>query len=97
MSPPSLTYSHPCADYPIPGETIVYDASETIDLDNVPLNGGFLVKVLMLSVDPYMRGRLRAPEVKSYTVCRGDCAIAKSLTVLASVHVGRAVSSCKSS
>ncbi|KAJ7206293.1 hypothetical protein GGX14DRAFT_522436 [Mycena pura] len=53
--------------YPIPGETTVYDTTQTIDLENVPLNGGILIKVLILSVDPYMRGRLRAPEVKSYS------------------------------
>ena len=28
----------------------------------------FLVKTLDLSVDPYMRGRMRSPEVKSYSV-----------------------------
>ncbi|KAJ7814652.1 hypothetical protein B0H13DRAFT_2464216 [Mycena leptocephala] len=33
---------------------------------NAPLNGGVLIKVLVLSIDPYMRGRLRAPEIKSY-------------------------------
>ncbi|KAJ7704783.1 hypothetical protein B0H17DRAFT_920808 [Mycena rosella] len=55
-------------DYPVPGKTTVYDTTETIDLENVPLNGGLLIKVLILSVDPYMRGRLRAPEVKSYMV-----------------------------
>ncbi|KAJ6487086.1 alcohol dehydrogenase [Mycena vitilis] len=53
-------------DYPVPGKTTVYDTSQTIDLDNVPLNGGILIKVLVLSVDPYMRSRLRAPEVESY-------------------------------
>ncbi|KAJ7265809.1 hypothetical protein C8J57DRAFT_1470151 [Mycena rebaudengoi] len=54
------------ADYPIPGETTVYDTSETVDIETHPLNGGFLVKTLILSVDPYMRGRMRAPEKKSY-------------------------------
>ncbi|KAJ7720860.1 hypothetical protein DFH07DRAFT_304242 [Mycena maculata] len=53
-------------DYPVPGETTVYDTTQTIDLENVPLNCGFLVKILVLSVDPYMRGRLRAAEGKSY-------------------------------
>ncbi|KAJ7923769.1 hypothetical protein B0H13DRAFT_2654999 [Mycena leptocephala] len=53
-------------DYPIPGKTTVYDTTETIDLENAPLNGGVLIKVLVLSIDPYMRGRLRAPEIKSY-------------------------------
>ncbi|PPQ71686.1 hypothetical protein CVT26_007653 [Gymnopilus dilepis] len=63
--------------YPVPGETIVYDDSETIVLENVPLNGGFLLKTLELSIDPYMRGRMRAPGSKgSYT---GGYAIGKPL------------------
>ncbi|KAF7340530.1 PKS-ER domain-containing protein [Mycena sanguinolenta] len=53
-------------DYPVPGETTVYDTSQTIDIENVLLNGGILIKVLALSVDPYMRGSLRAPEIGSY-------------------------------
>ncbi|KAL0961263.1 hypothetical protein HGRIS_006226 [Hohenbuehelia grisea] len=53
--------------YPIPGKTTVYDESQTIDLDNAPLNGGFLVKVLVLSIDPYMRGKMRAANTKSYS------------------------------
>ncbi|KAJ7482969.1 hypothetical protein B0H11DRAFT_1208640 [Mycena galericulata] len=53
-------------DYPIPGKTIVYDTTQSIDLETVPLKGGILIKVLVLSVDPYMRLRLRAPEIKSY-------------------------------
>ncbi|KAJ6486322.1 hypothetical protein DFH09DRAFT_1004193 [Mycena vulgaris] len=53
-------------DYPIPGETTVYDTTQTIDLDGAPLNGGFLIKTLVLSIDPYMRGRMRKPEIESY-------------------------------
>lgn len=53
--------------FPEPGKTIVYDTTETIDLDGVSLNGGFLVKTLELSVDPYMRGRMREPTKKSYS------------------------------
>ncbi|KAJ7648375.1 alcohol dehydrogenase [Mycena polygramma] len=53
-------------DFPVPGETTVYDTSEKIDLDAAPLNGGFVIKTLVLSVDPYMRGRMRDPSVKSY-------------------------------
>ena len=49
-----LTSSLP-AGYPVPGRTIKYDDSETVDLDNVPLEGS-LVKALVLSVDPYFRG-----------------------------------------
>ncbi|KAF9039962.1 hypothetical protein BJ165DRAFT_1550733 [Panaeolus papilionaceus] len=53
--------------YPEPGKTIVYDTTQQIDLDNAPLNGGFLVKVLEISIDPYMRGKMRAPSKKSYS------------------------------
>ncbi|KAJ6529356.1 hypothetical protein B0H19DRAFT_968315 [Mycena capillaripes] len=56
------------ADYPVPGETTVYDTTESIDLETVPLNGGFLVKTLVLSVDPYFRGKMRTPEKISYSV-----------------------------
>ncbi|KAG6378905.1 chaperonin 10-like protein [Boletus reticuloceps] len=52
--------------YPIPGQTMVYDTTRTIDLENVPLNEGFLVKTLVVSIDPYMRGRMRDASVKSY-------------------------------
>jgi len=53
--------------YPVPGRTTVYDVSQTIDLDTVPLNGSVLIKVLVVSIDPYLRGRMRAPEVESYS------------------------------
>lgn len=56
------------AGFPEPGKTTIYDDSETIDLDNAPLNGGFLVKTLVLSIDPYLRGKMRDPSVKSYSV-----------------------------
>ncbi|KAG5727882.1 Zinc-type alcohol dehydrogenase-like protein PB24D3.08c, partial [Termitomyces sp. T112] len=52
--------------YPIPGKTTVYDDTKTIDIGNTPLNGGFVLKTLVLSVDPYLRGRMRAPNDKSY-------------------------------
>ncbi|KAI0319686.1 alcohol dehydrogenase [Amylostereum chailletii] len=50
-----------------PGVHIKYDTSDTIDIDNVPLNGGVLLKTLVLSLDPYMRGKMRDPSKKSYT------------------------------
>ncbi|PIL32414.1 hypothetical protein GSI_05660 [Ganoderma sinense ZZ0214-1] len=53
--------------FPIPGQTTVYDESQTIDLHTVPLNGGFLVKVLVLSIDPYIRSKMRDPSIDSYT------------------------------
>ncbi|KIY43538.1 hypothetical protein FISHEDRAFT_52927 [Fistulina hepatica ATCC 64428] len=41
--------------YPVPGETTVYDDSQTINLDTVPLKGGVLFKTLLLSIDPFLR------------------------------------------
>lgn len=41
------------------GRTTVYDVSQNIDLNTVPLNGGFLLKTLALSIDPFMRGKSR--------------------------------------
>ena len=42
--------------------------SETIDLDKVALKGGILTKTLSLSVDPYLRGKMRDPRIEDYTV-----------------------------
>jgi len=50
--------------FPIPGEHTVYDTSQTIDLDTVPLKGGVLVKLLYLSIDPYLRFRMRDPKIE---------------------------------
>ncbi|KAG6917865.1 hypothetical protein DXG01_000635 [Tephrocybe rancida] len=52
--------------YPIPGETTIYDTLSTIDIENVPLDGGVLLKTLVLSIDPYFRGMMHSPETKSY-------------------------------
>ncbi|KAJ7105692.1 hypothetical protein C8R44DRAFT_806668 [Mycena epipterygia] len=61
-----VLYNSTPKDFPIPGETTVYDTSLTIDPESVPLDGGFLVKTLVLSVDPYFRGKMRSPEKESY-------------------------------
>ncbi|KAF8996526.1 alcohol dehydrogenase [Cyathus striatus] len=53
--------------YPEPGKTTVYDITQTIDLDTAPLNGGVLLKILEVSIDPYLRGKMRAPNKKSYS------------------------------
>ncbi|KAF7333731.1 NAD(P)-binding protein [Mycena venus] len=55
-------YAPLCSGYPVPGETTVYDTSQTIDLETAPLNGGFLLKTLVLSVDPYFRVIMRKTE-----------------------------------
>jgi len=63
--------------YPIPGETIVYDTTEQIDLDS-PLEGGVLVKVIFVGIDPYQRGRMRSPNPKSKSY-----SVTSVLTILA--------------
>lgn len=52
--------------FPQPGEHMIVEKS-TIDLDAPLAEGDFIVKTLVLSVDPYMRGRMRSPEKKSYS------------------------------
>ncbi|KAK7461263.1 hypothetical protein VKT23_008438 [Stygiomarasmius scandens] len=61
-----LIYKEIPTGYPEPGKTFTYDTNRTIDLNTVPLNGGVLVKVLYLSVDPYMRDLMRDPSIASY-------------------------------
>lgn len=56
------------AGYPVPGKTLVYDESQTIDLENEPLNGGILVKVVVLSIDPYLRRKMLDPSIPSFLV-----------------------------
>ncbi|KAJ7262872.1 hypothetical protein C8J57DRAFT_1630610, partial [Mycena rebaudengoi] len=53
-------------DFPIPGDTTIYDTTETIDLDAVPLEGGILIKALVLSVDPFLRGLMIEPGTDHY-------------------------------
>lgn len=43
---------------PVPGQTTVYDTTQTIDLESVVLDGGVLVKTLVLSIDVLIRGRM---------------------------------------
>ena len=47
----------------------MYDESQTIDLDKVALGGGVLVKVLVLSIDPYMRRLMQGEDAKEAFVC----------------------------
>lgn len=54
--------------YPEPGKHIKYVKDRTIDFDTVDMQGGIVTKNLVISIDPYMRGRMRSPETKSYSV-----------------------------
>ena len=53
---------------PVPGKDLVYDTTEQIDLETVSIpEGGFLVKLLSISLDPYLRGKLTEPNPKHYS------------------------------
>lgn len=53
--------------YPEPGKHLKYVTDRTIDLDTVQHEGGIITKNLVISIDPYMRGRMRAADEKSYS------------------------------
>lgn len=49
VSNPRIIYAEVVTnEKPIPGGHLVYDESKSIDIDSVPLNGGFLTKSLVL-------------------------------------------------
>jgi NADPH-dependent curcumin reductase CurA len=52
--------------YPAVGEHMTINEAD-IDLQAEIPQGSILIKTLVLSVDPYMRGRMRDASVKSYT------------------------------
>jgi len=60
-----LYNEHPLS-YPVSDLTVIYDNSQTIDLETVPLNGGFLMETIVLSSDPYLRTRMRSQEIKDF-------------------------------
>ena len=49
---------------PDPQTVFECNTSEKIDLDNFDIQGGILVKVLALSLDPYMRNRMRPADTE---------------------------------
>ncbi|KAI7888415.1 uncharacterized protein EV154DRAFT_447953 [Mucor mucedo] len=52
--------------FPVAGEHMIVEKSE-IDLDAELPQGAILLKTLVLSVDPYMRGRMRDVSIQSYS------------------------------
>jgi NADPH-dependent curcumin reductase CurA len=46
------------------GKHIKYVKDRTIDLDTVNTQDGIVTKNLVISIDPYMRGRMRSAEKK---------------------------------
>ncbi|KAK6522836.1 hypothetical protein TWF281_002267 [Arthrobotrys megalospora] len=51
--------------FPAPGKDLVVKSSE-VDITKAP-EGGVVLKVLLVSIDPYMRGRMRDPKIQSYS------------------------------
>jgi NADPH-dependent curcumin reductase CurA len=51
---------------PVPGKDLATETRE-LDLDQAPPAGGLILKNYYASFDPYLRGRMRAPEVKPYS------------------------------
>lgn len=57
--------AHPTGK-PVIGEHLKVQSSD-FDTDQSPPSGGITVKTHYISFDPYQRGRMRAPEIKSYS------------------------------
>ncbi|KAF4637458.1 hypothetical protein G7Y89_g605 [Cudoniella acicularis] len=51
---------------PVAGQDLVVETRE-FDVDQAPPAGGITTKNLYASFDPYMRGKMRSPEIKSYS------------------------------
>lgn len=64
-----MTINLDALGYPDAEKTFKVDDSQKFDVDTFELNGGVAVKVLVLSIDPYLRGRMREPDTGSYSVC----------------------------
>lgn len=56
---PRLVFNAIPQGIPVSGVTTVYDTEQVIDVETVDLKGGFLVRTLALSLDPFMRNRMR--------------------------------------
>ncbi|CAF1217417.1 unnamed protein product [Rotaria sp. Silwood1] len=52
--------------YPEADKHLKYVTDRTIDIDTVDTQGGVVTKNLIISIDPYMRGRMRPPGTPSY-------------------------------
>ncbi|KAI0008769.1 NAD(P)-binding protein [Xylariaceae sp. FL0662B] len=66
MSNKTLIFKKAPTGFPVPGEHLVVE-DRPIDLNAEPPKGGLLIENLYASFDPYLRGRMRDPEIKSYS------------------------------
>ncbi|KAK7458800.1 hypothetical protein VKT23_009806 [Stygiomarasmius scandens] len=60
-----LIFNAPVSGLPEPGKSALYDTTNTIDPEAVPLNGSVLIKLLYISIDPLMRGQMRDSSLPS--------------------------------
>lgn len=58
---------------------MVYSESQEIDLERVELRGGFLLKTLVLSIDPFLRGQMRDENIPSYMVIISSSSVSLKL------------------
>lgn len=67
MTTPNKTFvfKQPPQGFPVPGQDLVTE-DRPIDLEAVPA-GGLLIKGLVASYDPYLRGRMRDAKIPSYS------------------------------
>lgn len=61
----TFVFKQPPKGFPVPGQDLVTE-DRPIDLDAVP-PGGLVLKVLVASYDPYLRGRMRDASIQSYS------------------------------
>lgn len=62
----ALIYKKPPTGFPVVGENLAVE-DVPFDISAPPPTDGIVAQVLYSSLDPYMRGRMRPPEVKSYS------------------------------
>ena len=61
-----LIFKKPPVDWPVEGQDLVIEARD-FDPDTEPPKDGITTKNFYVSFDPYQRGRMRSPEIKSYS------------------------------
>jgi NADPH-dependent curcumin reductase CurA len=66
MTNKTLIFKKIPTGFPVPGEHLVVE-DRPFDLDAAPPADGVVVKILAASFDPFLRGKMRDPSVKSYT------------------------------
>ena len=61
-----LIYKETPVNWPVEGKNLIIE-DRGFDLNTEPPKDGITIKTFYVSFDPYQRGRMRAPEIKSYS------------------------------